>query len=548
MTHEEKQQRLREISQNTLDETLEKLNKNNRVLVVRPTGFGKSFMLAGLTSNELPNGEKRFKKCLYIYPTKVIKQDVINTYGPCGRDERAGKLQNTTFISYSKLTTIINNLENGKTAPVNGLELFDGIIDISSDGDWRSEESKRLYRAKVVKDSIANYQGPGSLRQWIKQFDLIMMDECHRAGAAGFLKTWDKIGSIITKSYDNIKEGETPVKLVGVTATPDRLDGRDIKEIFGKNNQISRLTLSDCIKEGLLSKFDYVYAIGNREQFFKTAVETMEEKRIKDKNSPLYAYEKDELQKALDNMEPMSDIIRKSVKPENTGGESYMRFVVFFESRKHIQKMQDTVKGWFENAFLNMNVNVSNIVTKSKEEGISYEISDVDILEELDRTKTANKLDLIFCVDKLNMGYHVESITGIMLLRETNSAVIYNQQIGRCFSVRSDNKPIIFDVVDKAGVGVILDKNDRSADSFSSGEKRELPSIIDKDCVDIYNYGKDFLKLLNAIRKQTYNAAGRLVTFLSENRHAPADVIATMTKLSLDDVNKILNSKNMEDN
>ena len=442
MTPQEKELRLKEISQSTLDETLEKLNKNNRVLVVRPTGFGKSFMLAGLTSNRLPNGELRFKKCLYIYPTKVIKQDVINTYGPCGRDERAGKLQNTTFISYSKLTTIINNLEKGKTAPVNGLELFPGLVDISSDGDWRSDDSKATYKAKIIKDSITNYQGPGSLRQWIKQFDLIMMDECHRAGAVGFWRTWDRIGSIITKSSDSIKDGETPVKLVGVTATPDRLDGRDIKEIFGKSNQISKLTLSDCIKEGLLSKFDYVYAIGDRENFFKTAISTMEDKRIKDKNSPLYLYEKAELEKASDKMESMNDIIRKSVKPENTGGETYMRFVVFFEDRKHIQRMSSTVESWFTNAFIGSEINVVNIVTNSKDKDITYEISDVDILEELDKKKADNKVDLIFCVDKLNMGYHVESITGIMLLRETNSAVIYNQQIGRCFSVRSNNKPI----------------------------------------------------------------------------------------------------------
>mgnify|MGYP002516856211 FL=1 len=541
MTPQEKELRLKEISQSTLDETLEKLNKNNRVLVVRPTGFGKSFMLAGLTSNRLSNGELRFKKCLYIYPTKVIKQDVINTYGPCGKDERAGKLQNTTFISYSKLTTIINNLEKGKEAPVNGLELFPGLIDISSDGDWRSDEAKETYKAKTVKDTIANYQGQGSLRQWIKQFDLIMMDECHRAGAVGFLRTWDRIGSIITKSSDNIKDGETPVKLVGVTATPDRLDGRDIKEIFGKSNQISKLTLSDCIKEGLLNKFDYVYAIGDRENFFKTAIATMEDKRIKDKNSPLYMYEKAELEKASDKMESMNDIIRKSVKPENTGGETYMRFVVFFEDRKHIQRMSSTVESWFRNAFMGMEINVVNIVTNSKDKDITYEISDVDILEELDKKKSANKVDLIFCVDKLNMGYHVESITGIMLLRETNSAVIYNQQIGRCFSVRSNNKPIIFDVVDKSGAGTVLAKDDTN--EFASGEKQELPSIIDKNCVDIYNYGKDFVKLLNAIRKQNYNAAERLVLFLSDNRHAPVDVISTMTGLSTEEINSILNKE-----
>jgi hypothetical protein len=202
--------------------------------------------------------------------------------------------------------------------------------------------------------------------------------------------------------------------------------------------------------------------------------------------------------------------------------------------------MSNTVENWFVNAFLDKTVNVVNIVTNSKDSDITYEISDVDILEELDRDKKDNTIDLIFCVDKLNMGYHVESITGIMLLRETNSAVIYNQQIGRCFSVRSNNKPIIFDVVDKAGAGNILAKADKDTDDFSSGEKKELPSIIDSSCVDTHNYGKNFIKLLNSMRKQSYKADEIIVKFLSEDRHAPADVIVTMTGLDISTVNSIL--------
>ena len=533
MNREEKDQRLKEISQSTLDETLDKLSRNNRVLVVRPTGFGKSFMLTGLTSSTMPNGELRFKKCLYVYPTKVIKQDVINTYGPCGKDERANRLRNTTFISYSKLTNIINNLEKKKTATLASLELYEEIIDISSDGDWRSDENKSIYKAKKYSSTIASYQGENGLRQWIKSFDLIMMDECHRAGADGFLRTWDRIGSII-------KGSEASVKLVGVTATPKRLDGRDIREIFGKNNEISRLTLSDCIKEGLLSKFDYVYAIGDREGFLKSAISQVERLRQKENNNALFDYEKEELAKAINSMGDMSSIIKNSIKPENTGGETYIRMVVFFENRRHIQTMGDMVTSWWRNAYMNYTINVVNIVTNTKNNDLDYEISDVDILEELDKTKTQNKVDLIYCVDKLNMGYHVESITGIMLLRETNSATIYNQQIGRCFSVRSDNKPIIFDIVDKAGAGSILSKEDKDTSKISLGEKQELPSIIDKKCVDTFNYGKDFIKLLNSVRKQDNKAAEAVVKFLSDNRHAPVDVIVAMTRLDEDKVKEIL--------
>lgn len=523
-----KEEALKKISQSTLDEVLEKLNKNNRVLAVRPTGFGKSFLLAGLTSNKLDNGQLRFKKCLYVYPTSVIKQDVINSYGPCGKDERKDKLKNTTFISYMKLTNMINDLANGRSTTVEGFELYRGIIDISSDGAWTGKPINK------VTQIIENYQGQNGLRNWFRQFDLIMLDECHRAGSTGFLKTWDVISSII-KSSEN-------TKLVGVTATPDRLDGRDIKEIFGQNNQISRLTLSDCINpdklhkigidvpQGLLSKFDYVYVIGDRGRFLDTTIEDINIRRKKSKNELLHKYEEEELLNQMNKIPIIADIIRQSITEEHTGGSNYMKFVVFFRDKKHIQKDGNKVKNWFIDAFPDMNCIVTNIVTKGTDSDVTYEISDVDALQNL--IPREGVLDLIFCVDKLNMGYHVESITGVVLLRETNSAVMYNQQIGRCFSVRSMNKPIIFDIIDKCGAGTILDKADKS-DGTGKGTKKDLPSIIDKSCVDVHNFSNNFLLLSKNMREQKYNYEKQIVDFLYNSRQAPIEIISEITGIKV---------------
>ena len=465
----EKEQKLREISLNTFNEVLVKLKTNNRVLVVRPTGFGKSFMLTGLTSDK-PLGEYTYKKCLYVYPTSVIKQDVINTYGPNGKDERANRLQNTTFISYMKLTNMYNDLAKNNLTTIDGLELYPGIIDISSDGNWTDNEP-----VGKIHQEIKNKQGAGSLRAWFKEFDLIMLDECHRAGSDGFLNVWSIIKSLIT-------EAGGP-KLVGVTATPDRLDGVNIREVFGKRNEISSLTLKDCIKNNLLSKFDYVYIIGDRRNFLKTTVSDINARRKTGNNNELREYEIDELNSEMNKIPSISDIIHDSVSDKNTGGSNYMKFVVFFRDRQHIQKEKDKVESWFVNAFKDKEVVVHNIVSKNNDDSITYEITDIDQLSKLEPRE--NVVDLIFCVDKLNMGYHVESITGVMLLRETASAVVYNQQIGRCFSVRSMNKPIIFDVIDKCGAGTIIENSEKDK---SSGEKKELPSILDKECVDVHNY------------------------------------------------------------
>ena len=515
-----KDKELKRISQETLDEVLDKLNKNNRVLAVRPTGFGKSYMLTGLTSNRLTDGTLRFKKSLYVYPTTVIKEDVINTYGPKGKDERANRLQNTTFISYKKLTNMILELESTNKTSVASREIHKGIYDICKES------------SKATVEEIIGYQGEKGLRNWFRQFDLIMMDECHRAGAEGFLKTWNKISSIIT--------GSKNTKLVGVTATPDRLDGIDIKEIFGKTNQISRLTLTDCIQKDLLSRFDYVYVIGDREKFLRTTIEDINKKRIKNGDSELQQYELDELQSEINRVPAISEVLKESIKEVNTGGSNYMKFVVFFRDRSHIKKSGNIVESWFNDAFEDMDVQVHNIVTKTKSEDLEYEISDTDKLSKL--VPRENVIDLIFCVDKLNMGYHVESITGVVLLRETSSAIIYNQQIGRCFSVRSMNKPIIIDIIDKCGAGSLISKELDESDTQekTKGSKKELPSILNKSCVDVTNYSIEFIKLSASMRVQRYNRDKELVRFLSTNRHAPVSVISQMTGLKMEKIQEIL--------
>ena len=47
------------------------------------------------------------------------------------------------------------------------------------------------------------------------------------------------------------------------------------------------------------------------------------------------------------------------------------------------------------------------------------------------KTDTSNRLKLLFCIDMLNEGVHVEDISGVILFRPTISPIIYKQQIAR---------------------------------------------------------------------------------------------------------------------
>ena len=63
------------------------------------------------------------------------------------------------------------------------------------------------------------------------------------------------------------------------------------------------------------------------------------------------------------------------------------------------------------------------------------------------KTDTTNRLKLLFCIDMLNEGVHVEGISGVILFRPTISPIIYKQQIGRALTAGDTTAPLILDVV-----------------------------------------------------------------------------------------------------
>ena len=59
----------------------------------------------------------------------------------------------------------------------------------------------------------------------------------------------------------------------------------------------------------------------------------------------------------------------------------------------------------------------------------------------------SDHLKLLFCIDMLNEGVHVDDVSGVILFRLTVSPIIYKQQIGRSLSANKNCIPVIFDIV-----------------------------------------------------------------------------------------------------
>lgn len=781
---------LNQVGEATLNQVLDKLDNQNSVMVVRPTGFGKSFMLAGLTSAKNSDGTYRFKNCLYIYPTKVIKADMLDTYGLSGDDDRAGKLVHTTFITYSMLGSLTKiaglNVDTASLSAEYLQEISDDdneeydaenenisknltirkigneneIYD-TSDSTWynnlikgkldrlktKEEEAKAIIaeaeatlkeasvtleelkakKSKAVKKmtalevSIVESQATidenkdklksirnatyavktllnkddktaktvsissfDDVKNWLSQFDLILIDEAHKTGSGRFVALYQGILA------DLVNSGKT--KMVGATATPYRLDGISLEQyIFGENCRLKPIDINDCIKpnnweyldidlnkimqddnvinegttlddlqcRGLFKSIDYVYAVHDKESFINEAVQyinssrqsgnslneetidkllkylsnvtvsefvdnliarraknkvTAAERKLttdsktltsdelrkalnKDmtnldkitylekcnnirvdnlreafikrlnykvtteeiddlidmlsnksdlpedmsellarKDNHLKDYEKEYIKNKINSIPSIENLLSNAIDDRNRYGLRYMKFIIFFASSAELNRyisrdrQSKTLMGkWFEEAFPDYKIFEASLHTGKGTQGV------VKIkAEDLSKFKpTDGVIDLIYCVDQLNMGYHVDNITGVILMRNTESASVYNQQIGRCCSVRAENNTVMIDIVDKKPISEIVEafNSDKSFGLDKDGKQKDLKYLLNQECINICDLSEAVVSIINNMKDMNFTML-ETVKFLYGERKAPAKVIKHMTKFS----------------
>lgn len=270
------------------------------------------------------------------------------------------------------------------------------------------------------------------------EFDLIVCDELHRTGA----KTWGQKFEILVETHPDSK-------VFGVTATPLRCaDGRDMAEEYFDGNKACDISLAEALVREIIPVMPlYVSALYT----FEEEYQNMSDKIEKGNNS---VEEKAELQKELlaakqqlEKANGVPEIIKKYITNYNG------KYLVFCKDKKHLYAMKDVVVGWFREAGYDGKIfeypyySNSSAVKKN--------------LENFENNKEEG-LKLLFVIDKLNEGLHLEEVHGCVLLRTTVSNIIYYQQIGRAIDAGSTEQRVILDLVN----------NFNSLESFNL--KREL--------------------------------------------------------------------------
>lgn len=224
-------------------------------------------------------------------------------------------------------------------------------------------------------------------------FDYILIDEVHKAGAESY-----------TRTIDFFK----PKFLLGMTATPERTDGFNIFELFDYNIAYE-IRLQEALKEDLLCPFHY-FGVTDYEKNGNIIDETADLKYLTDNERVDFLIEKIDYYGCYGNK---------------------VKGLVFCSRKDEAQKLA--------RLFNEKGIPSSYL---SGDHSIEAREKEVEKLEN-------GLLNYIFTVDIFNEGIDIPKINQVIMLRNTQSNIIFIQQLGR--GLRKDPSKEFVTIIDFIG-------------------------------------------------------------------------------------------------
>lgn len=229
------------------------------------------------------------------------------------------------------------------------------------------------------------------------EFDYIIIDEVHKAGAI---------------SYQKIVNYFKPKFLLGMTATPERSDEFNIFKMFDYNVAYE-IRLQQALEENLLCPFHYfgitdISIDGNElddNTDFKYLVSDQRVNHILDKIN-FYGYCGDKV-----------------------------KGLIFCSDKKEAKELS--------NKFNKRGLRTLALTGENTQQERE------DAIERLEQHENVNCLDYIFTVDIFNEGVDIPSVNQVIMLRPTKSAIIFVQQLGRGLRTYNNKEYVV--IIDFVG-------------------------------------------------------------------------------------------------
>jgi superfamily II DNA or RNA helicase len=234
------------------------------------------------------------------------------------------------------------------------------------------------------------------------RFVVVIVDEFHHAAAASYTRWLDHL---------------TPKLLLGLTATPERADGLDIVHWFD-GRIAAELRLWTALDQGLLAPFHY-FAVADA-----TDLSALERRRggyVPAELSTLYTGDHRRVDLILSELE------KKVAEPLR------MRALGFCVSVEHARFMAERFR------------------TRGFKAEALDATSPAVVRQAALRRLQSGELQILFAVDLFNEGLDIPSIDTVLLLRPTESAVVFLQQLGRGLRLSPDTGKSCLTVLDFIG-------------------------------------------------------------------------------------------------
>lgn len=330
----------------------ERFAGRDRHLVVAATGTGKT-LLAAFDYRHLcaKQGGAR-PRLLFLAHRKEILQQALRSFREVLRDAGFGEL-----------------VVGGSQAQ-RGDHLFCSVQ------SWRTQGLDRLDRT---------------------HFEYVVIDEAHHGTAA---------------SYQTILAHIHPRTLLGLTATPERTDGSDIRADFG-GSYSHELRLPDAVEARLLAPFHY-YGIEDAANVDLARGARWERG----------GYRLDDLNRILGHNDVRARWVLRQLQ-EYVAEPEQMRALGFCVSQEHAHFMA----AWFSRQGLPSVALTGN--------------SPPDKRESARQDLVHRRIKVIFSVDLYNEGIDIPEVDTVLLLRPTESLTVYLQQLGRGLRLHPDKAQLV---------------------------------------------------------------------------------------------------------
>lgn len=296
-------------------------------------------------------------------------------------------------------------------------------------------------------------------------FDYLVIDEFHHA---------------VNDQYQRIVNYFKPQFLLGLTATPERMDGKNIYEICDYNVPYE-ISLKEAINKGVLVPFHY-YGIYDETDY-----------------SSLH------LVKGRYDEKELNETYIGNVKRYNLIYKYYMKYrskraLGFCCSRQHAEEM---AKEFCKRG-------IEAVAVYSNADGVFSEDRD----KAIDKLKN-QEIKVIFSVDMFNEGVDIAALDMVMFLRPTESPIVFLQQLGR--GLRTSKGKEYLNVLDfignyeKAGRAPLLLSGGKSFGEKAAHDYTDIEypddCIVDFDMrlIDLFReLDKKSLSVKEQIKKEFY--------------------------------------------